>query len=310
MGHQEDALQRTRRIRDLARERGNTMIRIFADSTCDLSGELIERYGITILPLHVVLGEEEYLDGREISPDDIYAWADENKQAPKTSAVSMDVVEAAYRPVLEAGDEIISFAISASMSTTANVMRLTAEELGAAGRVTVIDSMNLSTGMGLLVIEAAVMAQKGMGREEIVHRIYDLRRSVRASFVVDTLTYLHRGGRCSGLAALAGGALRLHPRIAVSEGAMAPGKKYRGAMSKTVLAYAKDMEEELKIAQPQRVFITHSGCPQADIDAVKAYVASLAHFEEIHVTRAGGVISCHCGPGTLGVLFIAGEGAK
>ena len=283
----------------------NNMIRIFADSTCDLSQELIDRYGITILPLHVVLGEEEYLDGREISPDAIYAWAQESKQAPKTSAVSMDVVEAAYRSALEAGDEIISFAISASMSTTVNVMRLTAEELGAQDRVSVIDSMNLSTGMGLLVIEAAVMAAGGCSREEIVKRIYAMRGDVRASFVVDTLTYLHRGGRCSGLAALAGGALKLHPRIAVSEGKMAPGKKYRGSMSKTILAYAKDMEEELKSARPQRVFITHSGCPQEEIDAVEAYIRSLEHFDEIHVTRAGGVISCHCGPGTLGVLFAA-----
>lgn len=281
------------------------MIRIFADSTCDLSEELIERYGVTILPLHVVLGEAEYLDGKEISPEDIYAWTDANKQAPKTSAVSMDVVEAAYRPALEAGDEIISFAISASMSTTANVMRLVAEDLGAADRVTVVDSMNLSAGMGLLVIEAATMVKSGMNREAIVEQIEALRPLVRASFVVDTLTYLHRGGRCSGLAALAGSTLKLHPRIAVSEGAMAPGKKYRGPMSKTVLAYVKDMESELLAAKPQRVFITHSGCPQEDIDAVKAYLESLGHFEEICITRAGGVISCHCGPGTLGVLFIA-----
>ncbi|MBR5224130.1 MAG: DegV family protein [Clostridia bacterium] len=134
-----------------------------------------------------------------------------------------------------------------------------------------------------------------------------LRSRVRASFVVDTLTYLHRGGRCSGVAALAGGALKLHPRIAVSEGRMAPGKKYRGAMNRVVLTYAQDMEEELKQAAPERAFITHSGCAQEEIDAVKAYVESLGRFEEIHVTRAGGVISSHCGPGTLGVLFIAGE---
>ncbi len=283
------------------------MIRIFADSTCDLSPELLERYHISILPLHVVLGEEEYLDGTDITPDEIYAWSDKNKQPPKTSAVSMEDVEQAFSVALDAGDEIISFAISASMSTTANVMRLTAQELGAQDRVTVIDSMNLSTGGGLLVIEAAIMAQAGLPREAIAQRIYELRPRVRASFVVDTLTFLHRGGRCSGVAALAGGALKLHPRIAVSQGKMAPGKKYRGAMSKVVLAYAQDMEEELKKAETDRVFITHSGCPQEDIAAVQAYLESLDHFKEIYVTRAGGVISSHCGPGTLGVLFIAGE---
>ena len=283
------------------------MIRIFADSTCDLSEELISRYQITILPLHVVLGETEYLDGSEITPDEIYAWSSENKLPPKTSAVSMETVGKAYASALNAGDEIISFSISSDMSTTANVMRLTAQELDAEERITVIDSMNLSTGEGLLVVAAAEMAQKGMSRSEIEQKICSLRPLVRASFVVDTLTYLHRGGRCSGLAALAGGALKLHPRIAVSDGKMAPGKKYRGAMGKTILVYAKDMEEELLQAQPAHVFITHSGCPQAEIDAVKAYVESLNRFEEIHVTRAGGVISSHCGPGTLGVLFIAGE---
>lgn len=283
------------------------MIRIFADSTCDLSGELIERYHVTLLPLHVVLGEKEYLDVTEITPDEIYAWADENKRPPKTSAVSMDVIEAAFKPALDAGDEIICFAISGSMSTTANVMRLTAQELDAEDRVSVIDSMNLSTGVGLQVIAAAEMAAAGMSREEIVRQICEMQPRVRASFVVDTLTFLHRGGRCSGLAALAGGALKLHPRIAVSEGKMSPGKKYRGLMSKTLLAYAKDMEAELLEADKKRVFITHSGCAQEAIDAVKAYLEGLNHFEEILITRAGGVISCHCGPGTLGVLFVAGK---
>ena len=283
------------------------MIRIFADSTCDLSEELISRYQITILPLHVVLGDREYLDGSEITADEIYAWSNEKKLPPKTSAVSMETVGKAYAAALDAGDEIICFSISSDMSTTANVMRLTAQELDAQERVTVIDSMNLSTGEGLLVVAAAEMAEKGMSRAEIEQEICALRPRVRASFVVDTLTYLHRGGRCSGLAALAGGTLKLHPRIAVHEGKMAPGKKYRGAMGKTILAYAKDMEEELLRAQTAHVFITHSGCPQEEIDAVKAYIESLNRFEEIHITRAGGVISSHCGPGTLGVLFIAGE---
>ena len=219
----------------------------------------------------------------------------------------MEDVESAFKEALDAGDEVIAFAISASMSTTINVMRLSAQDLDAEDRITVIDTMNLSTGGGLLVIAAAVMAAKGMSRAQIEEKILALRSRVRASFVVDTLTYLHRGGRCSGVAALAGGALKLHPRIAVCEGRMAPGKKYRGAMNKVVLTYAQDMEEELKKAAKERVFITHSGCAQEEIDAVKAYVESLGRFEEIHVTRAGGVISSHCGPGTLGVLFIAEE---
>ncbi len=283
------------------------MVRIIADSTCDLPGELLKQYQIEIIPLHVVLGEEEYKDGESITPDEIYAWSDANKQQPKTSAVSMEDAENAFGKALEAGDEVIAFAISGTMSTTVNVMRLAAQSLEAEDRITIIDTMNLSTGGGLLVVEAAEMAAQGMNRTQIEERILALRSRVRASFVVDTLTFLHRGGRCSGVAALAGGALRLHPRISVCEGKMAPGKKYRGAMNKVVLTYAQDMEEDLKKAAKERVFITHSGCSQEEIGAVKAYLESLDRFEEIHITRAGSVISSHCGPGTLGVLFIAGE---
>jgi DegV family protein with EDD domain len=195
------------------------------------------------------------------------------------------------------------------MSSTCQAMRMAAEQLEAEHLITVIDSRNLSTGVGLLVIEAAEMAARGCTAREIADHAKLVRPLVRASFVVDTLTYLHRGGRCSGVAAMMGGALRLHPRIAVSEGKMAPGRKYRGRMDSVLRTYAMDMEQELRSARPERVFITHSGCSQDVIDSVHAYLASLGHFAEIHVTRAGGVISSHCGPGTLGVLFIAGDAA-
>jgi DegV family protein with EDD domain len=211
-----------------------------------------------------------------------------------------------FKPILDAGDEIVVFAISSQMSTTSNVMRIAATDLDATDRVFVIDSQNLSTGIGLQVLEAADMAAAGNSGAEIAAHIESIRPKVRASFVVDTLTYLHRGGRCSGVAALAGAALKLHPRIAVVDGKMGPGKKYRGVMKKVILEYAKDMEEELKTAESKRVFITHSGCDDSVIAEVKAYVESLGHFDEVFVTRAGCVVSSHCGPGTLGVLFIAG----
>ena len=156
-------------------------------------------------------------------------------------------------------------------------------------------------------VEAAMMAQENQTAEEIVRRVEMLRPLVRASFVVDTLTYLHRGGRCSGLAAMAGGMLKLHPRIAVEHGKMSPGKKYRGKIDKVILDYTKDMEEELKAARPDRVFITHSGCDASIVESVRTYLNALHHFKEILETKAGGVISSHCGPGTLGVLFIDGR---
>ncbi len=281
------------------------MVKIISDSTCDLSPELIARYDIDILPLHIVLGEEDFEDGRGISPDEIYQWSDMHRQSPKTAACALPDAMAALEPYVSAGREVIVFSISSSMSSTYSVLNMAAEQLDATHLVTVIDSKNLSTGVGLQVIEAAEMAAQGKSAKEITGYIKSIRPLVRASFVVDTLAYLHRGGRCSGLAAMMGGALRLHPRIAVAEGKMSPGKKYRGKMDRVILSYAQEMEEELRAARPQRVFITHSGCPESTIAPVREWLESLGHFQEIHITRAGGVISSHCGPGTLGVLFIA-----
>lgn len=282
-------------------------VKIISDSTCDLSPELVEKYNIQIVPLHIVLGDKEYKDGAEITPDELYRWSDENKTTPKTSALGMEETGEVFEPYLNTDDEIVFFAISSGFSTTVNVIRLVAEDMGISDRVFVIDSQNLSTGIGLQVLAAAEMAAAGKSGAEIAAHIESIRPKVRASFVVDTLTYLHRGGRCGGLAALAGSVLQLHPKIAVIDGKMLAGKKYRGNMMRVVMSYAKDLEEDLKNADPKRVFITHSGSDQKIIDAVHEYLEGLGIFGEILHTRAGGVVSSHCGPGTLGVLFIAKE---
>ncbi len=279
------------------------MVKIISDSTCDLSKELLEKYDIEIIPLHIHLGEEEYEDGVNITPDAIYEWSDANKTTPKTSAASPGGVMELFNQY--ADEEIVCFSISDEMSTNGNVMRMAVEELGLEESAFVINSANLSTGIGLLVIEAAIMAQAGKSAREIVAHIEALKPRVRSSFVVDTLTYLHRGGRCSSVAALAGGVLQLHPRIVVENGRMSAGKKYRGKIQSVIMSYVKDMEEELKQAKPDRVFITHSGCDAETIEKVQQYLEALGVFEEILITRAGGVVSSHCGPGTLGVLFIA-----
>ena len=281
------------------------MVKIIADSTCDLSQDLLTKYDISILPLHVLLGEEEYLDGRTITPNQIYSWSDAHKTTPKTSAPSLVEATELMKPYVEEKREIVCFSISDEMSTSGNVMRLAAEELDAAQLVTVINSANLSTGIGLLVIEAAIMAGNGATGKEIAEKMEELKPLVRASFVVDTLTYLHRGGRCSGVAALAGSALKLHPKIVVENGKMAPQKKYRGKIDRVILDYVHDLEQDLKSAKKERVFITHSGCDAVVVEAVRSYLEGLQVFDEILETRAGGVISSHCGPGTLGVLFIA-----
>lgn len=288
-------------------QRGDSMVKIIADSTCDLSEELIRKYDVDILPLHILLGEAEYEDGKSITPEEIFRWSDEHQTTPKTSAPAVETAMDTLRPFVQAGQSCVCFCISESMSTCGNVIRMAAEELEAEKLVHVIDSQNLSTGIGLLVIEASIMAQEGRSAEEIVAQIEALRPMVRASFVVDTLVYLHRGGRCGGLTAMLGGALKLHPKIVVEDGAMHSTKKYRGNIKSVVLSYVKDMETELRQAKPDRVFITHSGCKPAVVEPVREYLQSLGIFAEILETRAGGVISSHCGPGTLGVLFIAKE---
>lgn len=283
------------------------MVKIIADSTCDLSPELIKQYNVDIIPLHIILGDQDFEDGKGISPDELFAWSDANKQTPKTAASTADSCMAAMAPYIAKGMDIICFSISEKMSTTFNSMRLAVEELNAKEHVAVIDSANLSTGIGLLVLEAAIMAQQGKELKEIVPVIESMREQVRASFVVDTLTYLHRGGRCSGVAALVGSTLKLHPLIAVENGKMQPGKKFRGKMNRVIDSYVREMEDDLKSARPERVFITHSGCEQEVVQAVYDYLESLGHFKEILITRAGCVISSHCGPGTLGVLFITNQ---
>jgi DegV family protein with EDD domain len=275
-------------------------IRIVADSTCDLSPELIEKYNITIIPLCIIMDDKSYYDGFEVTPDEIFAWADKNKTTPKTAAIPFDLTEEKLAPFIENGDDIIFFGISSQMSTTCNVARLAGENYE---RLFVIDSQNLSTGIGLQVIKAAEMAAAGISAEEIVAEIEASRVRVRASFVVDTLTFLARGGRCTAVTALMATALKLHPMIAVKDGSMGVGKKYRGKMNSVLLSYVEDLKPSLLNADKKRVFITHAGSSEETLNLIKAEIEALNYFEEILITRAGGVISSHCGPNCLGVLF-------
>lgn len=275
-------------------------IRILADSTCDLSEELVKRYGITIVPLSIIMGEKSYYDGEDVTPDLIFEWADANKTTPKTAAVSQERAEAVLRPLIDAGDDIIFFCISSKMSSTCNVIAM----VGAGyEKLHVIDSYNLSTGIGLQVIRAAELAAGGMDAESIAERINEDRAKVRASFVIDTLTYLSRGGRCSAVTALLANTLKIHPIIEVKDGAMGVARKLRGHVEHAIMTYATGLEEDLKNAHPARVFITHSGCSRELVEEVRDYLEGLGVFDEVLETRAGGVISSHCGPNTLGVLF-------
>lgn len=277
-------------------------VKIVADSTCDLSADLIEKYDITIIPLCIVMGDNSYFDGIETTPEEIYKWADANKTTPKTAAVTLDNASSLLKPFMDEDREIVFFGISTQMSTTCNVVRLIGEDAGY-DKLHVIDSQSLSTGIGLQVLYAARLSMAGESAASIVEKVEKRRSAVSASFVIDTLTYLSRGGRCNSVTALLANTLKLKPEIVVKDGAMIVAKKYRGQLGSVLLKYAKDQEEALLAADKNCVFITHSGCSDDIVAPIKEYLESLSHFENIYVTRAGGVVSSHCGPGTLGVLY-------
>ncbi|MBC3887581.1 DegV family EDD domain-containing protein [Acetobacterium paludosum] len=278
-------------------------IKIIADSTCDLSAELIEKYDIGILPLTITMGDKSVKDGNGVNQKEIYEWSNKTGETPKTAAPTIGEAIDVITPYIEAERDIIFFGISEVMSTTCNVMRLAAETLNYK-KLVVVNSRNLSTGIGLQVIRAAEQVSRGCTVEEILADNRQINGKVKASFVVDTLTFLYRGGRCSSVTALIGNSLKLKPEIVVSDAKMQVRKKYRGNAKSVILKYAKEREKELLLANSARVFITHSGCPEKIVNKVKEYLESLNKFEEILVTQAGGVVSSHCGPNTLGVLYI------
>lgn len=277
-------------------------IRIVGDSTCDLSPELKEKYDIKTIPLCIIMDDKSYYDMKDITPEEIFTWADANKTTPKTAATDIQSAVEFLKEFQDAGEEVIYIGISEDMSTTCNVLRLAKEELEYE-RCFIVNSMNLSTGIGLQILRAADMVQEGKTAEEIVEAISDARIDVRASFVVDTLTYLARGGRCSAATALLANTLQLKPRIEVKMGKMGVGQKYRGKHGKVLLKYAREMEEDLLKADKKRVFVTHTKMDQSIVEEIKEYLTSLQYFDEVIETTAGGVISSHCGPGTLGVLY-------
>ena len=276
-------------------------ITISSDSTCDLSQELVDRYNIHILPMGVTLGDKMYRDGMDITPDQIYAHHEKTGQLPKTSAINMAESADFFAELTKDGSAVIHFTISSSMSATYNNARIAAEDVE---DVYVVDAKNLSTGSGLLVLAAAEMAQEGMEAKEIAQKVSELADCVDASFVVDNLEYLAKGGRCSAIAAFGANLLQLKPCISVKNGAMGVGKKYRGKFEKTLINYVADRLACAEDIDLNRVFVTHAGCDPDIVESVVNAVKGTLPFKEVLVTRAGCTVSSHCGANTLGVLFI------
>lgn len=275
---------------------------ITADSTCDIGKELTEKYGVVLIPLYAVCGDKAYSDGVDITPEDIYKYVEESGNLPKTSAVPVGGYEEKFREIVEKGNDIVHISISNGFSSSYNNARLAAESVG---HVEVVDSLNLSTGSAHCVIIAAELAKEGLGIKEIKERLDLLTDKVDASFILDNLSYLRMGGRCSSVAVLGANLLKLKPCIEVIDGKMEVGKKYRGSFESCLKNYIKDrLEGNQDDIDAKRIFVTHTKCNTAISELAKQEIAKYMNFDEIIETEAGCTINCHCGPNTIGILYM------
>lgn len=275
------------------------MVNIITDSTADLSSELIERFKIQVVPLWVHVAGQAFRDDASLTPPDLFAMVEEYGELPKTAAPS--VVE--FLRVFDTSEESVYIGISSRLSASILNAQAAAQSLGN-GKVRVIDSLNLSTGLGLLVLKAAELRDQGCTAEEIASAITLMIPKIRMSFVIDTMKYLYMGGRCTALQSVVGGLLKIRPVIyARPDGTLGVKDKIRGSRKRALESLLKDFEENVSDMDLLRVFITH---PNSDEDA--AFLAKalqeIAPVDEVLLTHAGAVVSSHCGPGTIGLLYM------
>ena len=274
---------------------------ITSDSTCDLSQELLDRFKIPIIRLTITLGDDTFLDGEGFTPLDMYARYRQDGTLPKTSAPGVQEFLDFFSPFVEQGCEVVHLDISSELSNTYNAACLAAEELGS---VHVVDSRMLSTGVGLLAIEGAECRDRGMSASDIAEHLRSLTGKVQTSFVLDTLQYMWKGGRCSAVTALGANLLSLKPGLEMKDGKLGVYKKYRGSINHVYKQYVKERMEGRRI-RPGHVFITESGeVDDAVLEEIYTLVRETIPVKEIHHTIAGCTVSTHCGPKTLGILFI------
>ena len=276
-------------------------VKIISDSTCDLSPELLERYDIAITPLCVIKDGKEFHDGVDITPADIFAHVDGGGELCSTAAVSQFEYTQMFTRYAKEYDEVVQINIGSNFSCCYQNACLAAQEFD---NVFVVDSENLSTGQGLLVVSAAKLAQQGVSGIEIAERVRALVPKVEASFLIDRLDYMQKGGRCSTVAALGANLLKLKPCIEVREGKMSVCKKYRGSFEKCIRQYVKERLDGREDIATELVFITHAAADTNVVAAAKEETAQYGSFEEVEETQAGCTVSCHCGPNTIGILFV------
>ncbi len=281
-------------------------IKITCDSTCDLTDSLYSSYGVTVMPLGVVLGEDLRKDGVDVDPAAIFEYVAKTGTLPKTSAVSVNEYYETFKQFCLDGHAVIHINISSDFSScytnAVQAAETVREELPGAD-IRVIDSRNLSSGSGHLVLLARELADSGLSAAEIESRLNEAKNRLDVSFVLQTLEYLQKGGRCPSVVAFGANLLKLRPEIEVREGKMGVAKKYRGCMEKSILDYVRGRLAGRQDIDTKRIFITHSHVPQEIVDKVRALVLELHPFEEVIETYAGCTVSSHCGPNCLGVLF-------
>ncbi len=276
-------------------------IRISADSTCDLSKELLEKYDVAITPLYIRLGEKDLKDSIEVTRDDIFSYVERTRSIPKTAAVNVGDYVDFFTKVKEEGyDGIVHFTISADMSSCYQNACLAA---GTFENVYIVDSRTLSTGIGHLVLDACELRDEGKTAKEIFDILEERKQKLDVSFVLDTLRYLALGGRCNSLLAFGANILNIKPSIQVREGKMGVDKKYRCSFERAVVRYVNDKLADHDSLNLKRIFITDSGCSDEVRNAAEEAVLKNAPFAEVIHTRAGCTISSHCGPNCIGILF-------
>ena len=276
-------------------------IKILSDSTCDLSNEILEKYNITMVPLSIVKNGTPYTDGIDITPDDIFAHVAAGGDLCSTAAINVCEYEQQFSKYSAQYDGVIHINISSEFSSCHQNACLAAADFD---NVRVVDSRNLSTGQGLVVLKACELAKECQSLDALKEELDAFTSKVEASFLLDQLTYMVKGGRCSAVAALGANLLGLKPCIEVKDGKMSVVKKYRGNYSKCLSTYVKDRLENRDDLDKATLFVTRTPVPDICLEAVKSAVDTYADFETIYWTEAGCTVSCHCGPGTLGVLFV------
>ncbi len=282
-------------------------IKITADSTCDLTDEIKQKYNFTISPVSVIYKDKEYLDEKDINTDLLFEWTAKDKELPRTAATNPSEYKEFFENIFktEKPDAIIHFTLSSKISSMNQNARIASQSFDE-GKVIVIDSLTLSSAIGLQMIYAYELAQKGLNAKQIEAKVLERRASAKASFVLDTLKYMHRGGRCSTLALLGANLLKIKPIIEVFEdGSMGVAGKPRGKYKEVVMKYLEHILTKFNTPDKTRCFITYSSL-DSDIekeilDMVKEKIKPI--FKEILITRAGTTVSTHCGPNTLGILF-------